>query len=84
MLFTITLVLQGGKLTTWYFWNFNDTTAPVNVTGFSAGANQSHVFAEPGDYRVSVLASNAGGSSITITPVRVFGKSWIIVTQCIV
>ena len=64
---------QGGKLNTTYLWNFNDSTSPVNVTGFQLGASQNHTFSIPGQFMVSVLASNNGGSSKAVTQITLNG-----------
>ena len=61
-------------MSTWYLWDFNDTTPTVNVTGYATGSIQTHNFTRPGEYTVSVLAGNNGGASMTITHVTVYGE----------
>lgn len=66
--------LQGGRLSTWYVWDFNDTSAPENVTGFASASTRNHTFIKPGHFAISVLASNNGGSSQTLTELTVYGE----------
>lgn len=65
---------QGGRLSTQYLWNFNDTSVAVNVTGYEAGHEQIHTFTAPGIYNVTIVASSNEGSSFLTLPVSVLGR----------
>ncbi len=63
---TFTATVSGGSNIT-YTWNFGDDTALGN------GANVTHTYAEPGEYSVTVTASNALGSEEFTLDVVVLG-----------
>ena len=65
--------VQGDKRTTSYRWDFNDSSDPVVLQGFDTGHIQTHSFARPGVYNVTLLATNNGGSAERSVTVTVFG-----------
>ena len=67
-------LLQGWKQTSWYQWDFNDTSAPVNITGFDSASTQNHIFTHPGRYEVRVQAGNNAGSSATVFEITIYGE----------
>ena len=48
-----------------YAWNFGDPTSGSNNT--RTGSAASHVFSAPGDYTVTLTATDGWGKSTTIT-----------------
>ena len=63
---TFTATVSGGSNIT-FTWNFGDDSALGN------GANVTHTYAEPGEYTVTVTASNALGSEEFTLEVVVIG-----------
>ena len=61
-------------ISTRYTWNYNDSSDPLSVIGLANAQQQTHTFARPGVYVVSMVADNEAGSSEVVQTVRVLGK----------
>ena len=59
-------------LDTEYRWDFNDSHV-VTVVGYEQARRQSHSFALPAHYNITVLASNRQGSAFISLPITVVG-----------
>ena len=57
-----------------YRWDFNDSTAPFNVTSYELAHFQVHRFSSPGIYNVTITAFSQEGSSSLVFPVTVLGN----------
>ena len=62
-------------MSTRYTWNYNDSSDPLSVIGLANARQQTHTFARPGVYVVSMVADNEAGSSEVVQTVRVLGES---------
>jgi YVTN family beta-propeller protein len=65
-------VASNGGVGTTYTWNFGDGTP---TTAASTSATQTHTFAAPGIYNVSVAATQPGGATTTRSFVQAVGST---------
>ncbi len=57
---------NGGSIITGYYWDFGDPGSATN--NHSTATNPTHVYDNPGDYPVTLVAKNADGCTNTTNP----------------
>ncbi|KAK3746724.1 hypothetical protein QZH41_018763 [Actinostola sp. cb2023] len=72
---TFNLVQEKGSTeTTWYVWDFGDSTPPVIGTGIKKSKNKTHTFKQHGKFNVTVTANNSVGQDSARTVVKVIDE----------
>ena len=70
---SLSLSLQGARFITEYTWDFGDSTNITSI-GYEQSRVQAHTYSKPGDFILTVVATNEGGEASVGLPISVLGR----------